>query len=99
MESSAKTGKNFFEGHRSTFCIKVPFGIGHPQPTHQMQSICVQEGVRVLNLQTEFNYLDSFKSYCNFSDLAFLSSGGEAGGWGVSGVIHYSLYEFRSVQR
>ena len=29
MGSSAKTGKKFFEGHRSTFCIKVPFGIGH----------------------------------------------------------------------
>ena len=22
--------KFFFEGHRSTFCIKMPFGIGHP---------------------------------------------------------------------
>ena len=30
MGSSAKTGKNFFEGHHSTFCIKMPFGIGHP---------------------------------------------------------------------
>ena len=30
MGSSAKTGKNFFEGHRSTFWIKMPFGIGHP---------------------------------------------------------------------
>ena len=28
--SSAKRGKFFFEGHRSTFCIKVPFGIGQP---------------------------------------------------------------------
>ena len=34
-----------------------------------MQSICVQEGSRVPNLQTEFNYLDSFKSYCIFSDF------------------------------
>ena len=25
--------------------------------------------------------------------------GGGAGGWGVSGVIRYSLYEFRNVQR
>ena len=38
-------------------------------PTHQLQSTCVQEGSRVPNLQTEFNYLDSFKSYCNFSDF------------------------------
>ena len=30
MGSSAKTGKFFFEGHQSTFCIKMPFGIGHP---------------------------------------------------------------------
>ena len=51
------------------FCIKVSFGIGHPPPTHQIQSICMQEGSRVPNLQTEFNYLDSFKSYCIFSDF------------------------------
>ena len=30
MGSSAKTGKKIFKGHRNTFCIKVPFGIGHP---------------------------------------------------------------------
>ena len=69
MRSSAKPGKNFFEGHRSTFCIKIPFGIGHPQPTHQMQSTCVWEDSRVQNLQMEFNYLDSFKSYGIFSDF------------------------------
>ena len=33
MGSSAKPGKFFFEGHQSTFCIKMPFGIGHP-PTY-----------------------------------------------------------------
>ena len=69
MGSSAKTGKFFFEGHRSTFCIKMPFGIGHPLPTHQLQSTCVQEGSRVPNLQTEFNYLNLFKSYGIFSDF------------------------------
>ena len=69
MGSSAKPGKFFFWGHWSTFCIKMPFGIGHPPPTHQMQSTCVQEGSRVPNLQTEFNYLDSFKSYGIFSDF------------------------------
>ena len=47
----------------------MPFGIGHPPPTHQMQSKCVQEGSRVPNLQTEFNYLNLFKSYCIFSDF------------------------------
>ena len=40
-----------------------------PPPTHQIQSTCVQEGSRVPNLQTEFNYLDLFKSYGNFSDF------------------------------
>ena len=56
----------------------MPFGIGHPPPTHQTLSICMQEGSGVTNLQTELNYLDWFKSYCNFSDLDFLGSGG----WG-----------------
>ena len=69
MGSSAKTGKIFFEGHWSTLWIKMPFGIGHPPPTHQLQSTCVEEGSRVPNLQTEFNYLDSFKSYGIFSDF------------------------------
>ena len=78
MGSSAKTGKNFFEGHRSTFWIKMPFGIRRPPSSHQLQSTCMGEGSRVPNLQMEFNYLDSFKSYFNSSDLGFLSSGG----WG-----------------
>ena len=43
--------------------------MGHPPPTHQLQSTCVGEGSRVPNLQTEFNYLDSFKSYGIFSDF------------------------------
>ena len=53
----------------------------------------MQEVSGVTNLQTELNYLDSFKSYCNSSDFGFLSSGGGAGGWGVFGVISYSLYD------
>ena len=69
MGSSAKTGKIFFKGHWSTFWIKMQFGIGHPPPTHQLQSTCVGEASRVPNLQTEFNYLDSFKSYGIFSDF------------------------------
>ena len=76
----------------------MPFGIGHPPPTHQTYSICMQEGSGVAHLQTELNYLDSFKSYCNFSDLVFLGSGGW-GRWvlGMSRVTGYSLYEFRNV--
>ena len=30
---------------------------------------------------------------------ASLAPAGGAGGWGISGVIRVSLYEFRSVQR
>ena len=47
MGSSAKTGKNFSTGHRSSFLIKLSFGIGHPPPIYQMQCICVGEGSRV----------------------------------------------------
>ena len=47
----------------------MQFGMGHPPPTYQLQSTCVGEGSRVPNLQTEFNYLDSFKSYGIFSDF------------------------------
>ena len=47
----------------------MTFGIGHPPPIHQLQSTCVGKGSRVPNLQTESNYLDSFKSYGIFSDF------------------------------
>ena len=98
-----KNRKNFLlEGHRSekdvlfwVQNIKVPFGIGHPPPKHEIQSICVQEGSGVSNLQTELNYLDLFESYCNSFDLGFLGSGGWGRWVGVSGVNNYSLYEFR----
>ena len=56
-------------GHRSSFLIKLSFGIGHPPAIHQIQCICVEESLRVRNLQMEFNYLDSFKSYGIFSDF------------------------------
>ena len=64
-----KQEKTFSVDHRSSFWIKLSFGIGHPPAIHQMQCICVGEGSRVPNLQTEFNYLDSFKSYGIFSDF------------------------------
>ena len=69
MESSAKIGKKISTGHRSSFWIKLSFGIGQPPAIHQLQCICVGEGSRVPNLQTEFNYLNSFKSYGIFSDF------------------------------
>ena len=58
----------------------------------------MEEGSGVTNLQTELNYLDSFKSYCNSSDLGFLSSGGVAGGWGCPGwsaIVYMSSGMFR----
>ena len=58
----------------------------------------MQEGSGVPNLQTELNYLDSFKSYCNSSDLSFLGSGGGAGGWGCPGwstIVYMSSGMFR----
>ena len=44
MGSSAKQEKKFFKGHWSDFWIKMAFGIGHPPPTHQLQSTCMGEG-------------------------------------------------------
>ena len=69
MGSSAKTGKKFFYGSQEQFFDKTVIWDRTPPPIYQMQCICVGEGSRVPNLQTEFNYLDSFKSYGIFSDF------------------------------
>ena len=89
MGSSAKTGKNFIGGsqegkrctflgpkHKSAIWDRTP-----PTYTSNLVYMCAG-GSGITNLQTELNYLDSFKSYCNSSDLGFLSSGDGAGGWG-----------------
>ena len=59
----------------------------------------MQEGSGVTNLQTELNYLNSFKIYCNSSDLGFLSSGGvgQGGGGclGWSAIVYMSSRMFR----
>ena len=78
--------------HKSAILDRTP-----PTYTSNLVYICA-EGAGVPNLQTELNYLDLFKSYCNFSDLGFLCSGGWDRWVGVCGVNNYSLYEFRSVQ-
>ena len=55
-------------------------------------------GFRGQKLQTELNYLDLFKSYCNSSDFGFLSSGGGAGRWGCLGwsaIVYMSSGMFR----
>ena len=59
----------------------------------------MQEGSGVPNLQTELNYLDSFKSYCNSCDFGFLGSwgvgqvGGGCLGW--SAIVYMSWGMFR----
>ena len=86
MGSSAKTGKFFIRGSqerkRCTFLgpkHKSAIWDRTPPHLHIKPSLYVcMEGSGVKNLQTELNYLDSFKSYCNSSDLGFLGSGG----WG-----------------
>ena len=106
MGSSAKTEKIFIRGSQEqkdvlfwVQNIKVPFVIGHP-PTYTSNLVYMcAGGSGVTNLQTELNYLDSFKSYCNSSNLGFLGSGGWGRWVGILGVISYSLYEFRNVQR
>ena len=69
MESSAKTGKKIFQGSPEHFLHKNAIWDRIPPPTHHLQFTCVWEVSRVPNLQTEFNYLDSFKSYGIFSDF------------------------------
>ena len=69
MGSSTKTGKKFFRGSPEHFLDKNAIWDRTPPPTHQLQSTCMGEGSRVPNLQTEFNYLDLFKSYGIFSDF------------------------------
>ena len=54
--------------------------MGHPPPTHQIYSIFQQENTAVPKLQTELNYLDSFNTYCIFTDLGFPGSVGR-GRW------------------
>ena len=75
----------------------MPFQIGQlPTYTSNLVYMCAG-GLRGHNLQKELNYLDSFNTYCNFSDLGFLGSGGWNRWMGVSEVNNYSLYEFRTV--
>ena len=70
MGSSAKTENKIFRGSLEHFLDKnAIWDRTPPAPTHQLQSTCVGEGSRVPNLQTEFNYLDLFKSYGIFSDF------------------------------
>ena len=79
MGSSARTGKFFSGGSQEHFLgqkYKSAIWDRTPQTyTSNLVYICAG-GFRVPNLQTELNYLDLLKTYCNFSDLGFLSFGG-----------------------
>ena len=92
MGSSAKTGNIFIGGSQEQKKMdpkhKNAIWDG-TSPTYMCAG-----GVRVPNLQTELNYLDSFKSYCNFSDLGFLSSRG----WGrwVGGYLGWTTIVYMS---
>ena len=68
MGSSAKTGKKISAGHRSSFWIKLIWDRTLPSYT-STAVICGGEGSRIPNLQMEFNYLNSFKSFGIFSDF------------------------------
>ena len=57
-----KQEKKFY-GSQEQFFDKTVIWDRTPPSIYQMQCICVGEGSRVPNLQTEFNYLDSCKSY------------------------------------
>ena len=59
----------FFRGSPEHFLDKNAIWDRTPPHLHINCSLHVWGGSRVPNLQTEFNYLDSFKSYGNFSDF------------------------------
>ena len=69
MGSSAKTGKKFFRGSPEHFLDKNAIWDRTPPTYTSIAVYMCGEASRVPNLQTEFNYLDSFKSYGIFSDF------------------------------
>ena len=84
MGSSAKTERLLpMESQGALFWaqnIKVPFGMGHLSTCTSNLVICVQKGSGVINLQTEFSYLNSFTFYRVFTIWASSAPGGGAGG-------------------
>ena len=103
MGSSAKTGKNFYwRVTGALFCIKnikVPFIIGHPH-LHIKSSLYVCRRVQGSQIfKQNWITLICSRVILILAIWVSLALGGGTGGWGVSGVINYSLYEFRNVQR
>ena len=69
MGSSAKTGNFFIQGSQEHFLHKSAIWDRTP-PIYISNAVYMcAVGFGVPNLQTELNYLNSFKSYCIFSDF------------------------------
>ena len=79
---------------------KVPFGIGHPPHLHIKPSLYVCRRVQGSQIFKQ-NLIISIRSrvIVILPIWVFSALGGGAGGWGILGVISYSLYEFRNVQK
>ena len=103
MGSSAKTGKIFYwRVTGALLCIKnikVSFEMGTPH-LHIKPSLYVCRKVQGSQIFKQ-NLIISIRSrvIVILPIWVSLALGGGTGGWGVSGVISYSLYEFRNVQR
>ena len=107
MGSRAKTGKFFIRGSlewkRCTFLgpkHKSAIWGRTPPHLHIKPSLYVCRKVQGSQIFKQ-NWIISISSRVIVILKIQVSSalGGGAGGWGMSGVISYSLYEFRNVQR
>ena len=63
-----KQEKFLFEGHRSTFCIKEPFGIEHPH-LHIKCSLYVYSRVQGSLIFKQNSIISIHSKYCIFSDF------------------------------
>ena len=107
MGSSAKTGKFFIRGSqerkRCTFLgpkHKSAIWDRTPPHLHIKPSLYVCRRVQESPIFKQ-NWIISIGSrvIVILPIWVFSALGGGAGGWGILGVISYSLYEFRNVQR
>ena len=99
MGSSAKTGKKFFCGSQEQFLDKTVIWDRTPR-SYTSNAVYVwgrAQGSQIF----KWNSIISIRSkvIVILPIWVSLALGGGAGGWGVPGVISYSLYEFRNVQR
>ena len=106
MGSSAKTGKFFIRGsqerkrctflgpkHKSAIWDRTP-----PTYTSNLVYMCAG-GFRGHKSSNRIELSQFVRVIVILPIWVFSALGGGAGGWGILGVISYSLYEFRNVQR